>query len=216
MLQVTKLSANMHNKSWDKLFDEYTLDLDTQYNCKLPVYPPKNCIFRAFKMPIDHIKIVLLGQDPYHGPGQAHGLSFSVPAGIPIPPSLRNIYKELQNEFPERDYKFSIGDLSKWAERGIFLLNTALTVEEGRPNSHATIWTEFTDDVIKFIVDNNKDCIFLLLGNYAKTKDKVIKDKKRIVYGVHPSPLSAHRGFFGSGIFKEVENKLGTPFDWSI
>lgn len=232
----------MPGKSWDKLFDQYTFDLDTQYNCKLPVYPPKNCVFRAFEIPVDRIKIVLLGQDPYHGPGQAHGLSFSVPAGIPIPPSLRNIYKELQNEFPERNYTFGSGidvsktgvfetsiahnspcfqqgysgDLSQWAERGIFLLNAALTVEEGRPNSHADIWTEFTDDVIKYIVDNNEDCIFLLLGNYAKTKDKFIKNKKRIVYGVHPSPLSAHRGFFNSGIFKEVEDKLGAPFDWSI
>ena len=210
------MTAKMIHKSWNKLFDDYTFDLDTQYNCKHPVYPPKNRVFHAFETSVTDIKIVLLGQDPYHGPGQAHGLSFSVPPGIPIPPSLRNIYKELQNEFPERSYTFSKGDLSQWAERGIFLLNTALTVEEGRPNCHADVWVEFTDDVIRYIVDNNEDCIFLLLGNYAKMKDKLIKNKKRIVYGVHPSPLSAHRGFFNSGIFKEVENKLGISFDWSV
>jgi len=206
----------MIHSSWNKLFDEYNIDLEEHYKCKKPVYPPKNCVFRAFEMPLSNVKVVLLGQDPYHGPGQAHGLSFSVPDGIVIPPSLRNIQKELQIEFPERGYKYGkSGNLEKWVQQGIFLLNAALTVEEGRPNSHSEVWAEFTDDVIKYIAANT-NCIFILLGNYAKTKDKFIKNKDRIIYGVHPSPLSAHRGFFNSGLFKEVELKLGQEIDWSI
>ncbi len=206
----------MIHSSWNKLFDEYNIDLEEHYKCKRSVYPPKNCVFRAFEMPLSNIKVVLLGQDPYHGPGQAHGLSFSVPDGVAIPPSLRNIQKELQIEFPERNYKYGkSGNLEKWVQQGIFLLNAALTVEEGRPNSHSEVWAEFTDDVITYIAANT-NCIFILLGNYAKTKDKFIKDKNRIVYGVHPSPLSAHRGFFNSGIFKEVEEKLCEEIDWNI
>ncbi len=206
----------MIHSSWNKLFDEYNIDLEGHYKCKRTVFPPKNCVFRAFEMPLSNIKVVLLGQDPYHGPGQAHGLSFSVPDGVAIPPSLRNIQKELQIEFPERNYKYGkSGNLEKWVQQGIFLLNAALTVEEGRPNSHSEAWAEFTDDVIKYIAANT-NCIFILLGNYAKTKDKFIKDKNSIVYGVHPSPLSAHRGFFNSGIFKEVEEKLCEEIDWNI
>jgi uracil-DNA glycosylase len=165
-------------------------------------------------MPVSSIKVVLLGQDPYHGPGQAHGLSFSVPAGVPIPPSLRNIFKELQTEFPEREYKFTHGCLTAWHGRGIFLLNTALTVAPGKPNSHADRWTEWTDKVIEFIVANNSTCIFLLLGAFAQKKAILIDNPARWVFGIHPSPLSAHRGFFGSGIFLKVEEKLGEQIDW--
>jgi uracil-DNA glycosylase len=179
------------------------------------VYPPKDDIFRVFTMPVTDIRIVLLGQDPYHGPGQAHGLAFSVPDNIQIPPSLRNIYKELQQEFPERNYKFHSGNLKRWADKErIFLLNTSLTVEEHRPNSHVDIWSEFTDDVIRFIDKNNTKCVFLLLGNYAKDKAKLINNTNRIVTGVHPSPLSASKGFFGSDIFRKVELLLGEKVNW--
>lgn len=206
------------HSSWTPLFAQYEFDLD--FGGSVPVYPPHHQIFRAFSMPIDSIQVVLLGQDPYHGPGQAHGLSFSVPPGIAKPPSLYNILKELANEFPERNYNFGpSGCLESWAARGIFLLNSALTVEAGRAGSHLDIWEAFTDEVIEFIAKNNERCIFLLLGNYAKQKAALpaLADKKeRIVFGVHPSPLSAHKGFFGSDIFREVERRLGSPVDWSI
>ena len=165
---------------------------------------------------INAINLVFLGQDPYHGPGQAHGLSFSVPTNIPHPPSLKNIFKELKLEFPERNYNFTTGNLERWQnEEGIFLLNTSLTVEEHKPNSHQSMWKEFTDDVIKYISTNNAKCVFLLLGNYAKEKSSLIKDKSQIIQGVHPSPLSASRGFFSSKIFQQVEEKLNRQINWS-
>lgn len=204
--------------SWNPLFAQYEFDLDF-YSGPIPVYPPREQIFRAFSTPLADIKLVLLGQDPYHGPGQAHGLAFSVPPGIAKPPSLYNILKEITNEFPERNYQFGpSGSLEAWASRGIFLLNSALTVEAGRAGSHLDVWEGFTDDVIEYIATHNPNCIFLLLGNYAKQKAALpaLADKKeRIVFGVHPSPLSAHRGFFGSGIFREVERRLGEPIDWN-
>ena len=179
------------------------------------VYPPREQIFAAFAMPVTGIKVVLLGQDPYHGPGQAHGLSFSVPEGVPIPPSLRNIFKELVAEFPERGYDFKHGNLQAWHDReGIFLLNAALTVAPGKPMSHAKLWASFTDKVIEYILEHNKTCIFLLLGAFAQTKANIIDDPRRWVFGVHPSPLSAHRGFFGSNIFKRLEEKVGAPINW--
>lgn len=221
--------------AWQPLFDQYEIDLDSIYNDSvLPVYPLRTDVFRVFSMDPKEIRVVLLGQDPYHGPGQAHGLAFSVPEGVPTPPSLQNIFKELQHEFPERNYKFSHGSLARWhEEEKIFLLNSALTVLQGQPNSHSELWQEFTDDVIRFIVAANSSCVFapaeqarrtdlparpvfLLLGNYAKSKASLIDDPKRIVTGVHPSPLSAHRGFFGSGIFAAVEEKLGHNINWSI
>ena len=168
-------------------------------------------------MDVREIKVLLLGQDPYHGPGQAHGLSFSVPEGVKIPPSLRNIYKELQNEFPERNYKFDSGNLEKWFYREkIFLLNASLSVIKEKPGSQMKIWEGFTNNVIKFVSEQNKSCVFLLLGNFAKAKECLIYNKERIIKCVHPSPLSAHNGFFGSGIFKKVEELLGTNIDWSI
>lgn len=199
-----------HHKSWNELFDSVTIPsiIDEEF------YPPRDQVFTVFTMPVHSIKVVLLGQDPYHGPGQAHGLSFSVPEGIPIPPSLRNIFKELQAEFPERNYKFEHGCLAEWHDKEIFLLNAALTVAPGKPNSHADRWSSFTDEVIEYIVKHNPTCIFLLLGAFAQKKAVLIDNPARCVYGVHPSPLSAHRGFFGSSIFKKVENKLGEEIDW--
>ncbi len=159
----------------------------------------------------------MLGQDPYHGPGQAHGLSFSVPNGVRVPPSLQNIYKELQQEFPERNYKFTSGNLESWFYREkIFLLNASLSVIEGTPSSMMNIWEDFTNETIKFVSENNPNCVFLLLGTFAKAKKIFIKNKERIIEGTHPSPLAAHHGFFNSNIFKKIEEKLNCKIDWSI
>jgi uracil-DNA glycosylase len=211
---------NIH-PSWIPLFDKWNDKLkeiiSSVYdptNTK-QTFPPQELVFTPFTLDLTRIKLVLLGQDVYHGPLQAMGLSFSVPKNVKIPPSLVNIFKELSNEFPERNYTFTHGDLTLWASREhIFLLNCALTVKQATPLSHISIWQEFTDDVIKYIVTNNKECIFLLLGNYAKAKAKMIKNESRCVMGVHPSPLSAHNGFFNSDIFKKVETKLNYQINW--
>ncbi len=199
--------------SWKELFDEYEFDMNSIYSIG-EVYPPKECVFRVFEMDVKDIKILLLGQDPYHGPKQAHGLSFSVPDSEKIPPSLKNIYKELNMSFPERNYKFNSGNLEQWFTREkIFLLNSSLTVQKGKAGSDMYIWEEFTDKVIQFISEENEDCVFLLLGNYAKSKQKFIKNKNKIVTEVHPSPL-AH-GFVGSNVFRRVENVLEKSVNWS-
>ncbi len=201
--------------SWNDLFDETTADLsffDDLMDGEF--YPPREKVFNVFSMPVSDIKIVILGQDPYHGPGQAHGLSFSVPEGVPIPPSLRNIFKELAIEFPERGYDFKHGNLKSWHNRNIFLLNATLTVAPGRPNSHMPLWSQWTDKVIEYILKKNKTCVFLLLGAFAQTKANIIEDPQRWIFGIHPSPLSAHRGFFGSNIFKHLEEKIGQPINW--
>jgi uracil-DNA glycosylase len=199
--------------SWTNLFNQYDINIDDIYEGG-EVYPPKNLVFTVFKMDVKDIRIVLLGQDPYHRPKQAHGLSFSVPDSEKIPPSLKNIFKELILEFPERNYNFKSGNLEKWFTREkIFLLNSSLTVKEGKPGSHMKKWEAFTNDVIKFISEQNEDCVFLLLGNYAKSKNKFIKNKDKIVTEVHPSPLA--RGFVGSNVFKRVEDVLGKELDWS-
>lgn len=215
------------HESWYPLFQKWSNQLDTLledvYNPinKIATYPSKEHVFKAFDLPIPKIKCVLLGQDCYHGAGQAMGLAFSVSSNIKIPPSLINIFKELQLEFPEREYTFTHGDLSVWSSReGIFLLNAALTVQQSIPLSHIKRWEAFTDDVIQFILEKNNKCIFLLLGNYAKEKTKIIQkispitSNARIIKCVHPSPLSAHYGFFNSGIFKEVEKKLECTINW--
>ena len=202
--------------SWKPLFDKLLVNIDDLYsNPDNIIYPPKDVLFRVFEISIDEITIVLLGQDPYHNPGQAHGLSFSVPTGISIPPSLRNIYKELKLEYPNKKYEFKHGNLEQWFYREkIFLLNASLTVLAGKPGSHMKIWEAFTNDVIEFICNKNKNCVFLLLGNYAKKKEKFIMDKKRIVSGPHPSPLA--KGFIGSNIFIQVEKILNKEINWSL
>jgi uracil-DNA glycosylase len=174
------------------------------------VYPKKKHIYKVFEMNVKDIKLVILGQDPYHNKNQAHGLSFST-SNI-IPPSLRNIFKELQLNFKDRNYNFTHGNLTRWhKEEGIFLLNTALTVEENLPLSHIKKWNKITDAVIKYISDNS-NCVFLLLGNQAKAKDIFISNKKRIVYEKHPSPLA--RGFIGSNVFIRIESVLGNKINW--
>ena len=207
----------MMHESWKPLFDKYIFDdIDEFYSGKDEIYPKKEDLFRVFEMDVREIKVLLLGQDPYHGAGQAHGLSFSVPDGVKIPPSLRNIYKELQNEFPERNYTFNSGNLENWFYREkIFLLNSSLSVMKGKPGSMMNIWEEFTNDVIQFVSEQNNKCVFILLGNFAKAKELFIKNKSQIIKGVHPSPMAAFQGFFGCNIFKKVEEKLNQKIDWS-
>lgn len=222
---MAKYNPTIHS-SWFPLFTKWEQQLDSiladvyPVTSKLVTYPPICDVFNAFCIPVTEIKLVLLGQDCYHGEGQAMGLAFSTPKGVKIPRSLVNIFKELNNEFPERKYIFTTGDLTPWTTKeGIFLLNAALTVRQSAPLSHIKKWETFTDDVIRYTLENNPKCLFLLLGNYAKEKAKIIlhsknENEKRIIRGVHPSPLSAHNGFFTSGIFQKVESLLGTPIQW--
>lgn len=185
------------------------------------IYPLQKDIFNSLKLtPYESVKVVILGQDPYHGPNQAHGLSFSVRPGIPAPPSLQNIFKELHN-----DLGFSIpshGCLEKWAKRGVLLLNAALTVEAGKPKSHANIdWHRFTDQVIAILNDHPKGIVFLLWGSYAKQKAELITNlRHRILKAPHPSPLSAKRGFFGCRHFSKTNVLLRDigrkEIDWSL
>jgi uracil-DNA glycosylase len=183
------------------------------------VYPPPGKIFEAFNLcPFERVKVVILGQDPYHGPNQAHGLSFSVPEGQQRPPSLLNIYKELNNDLgiqPRQN-----GNLTHWAEQGVFLLNAILTVEDSKPASHQNMgWETFTDAVIKTISDKKDHVVFILWGAYAQKKGLIIDESKHfIIKSVHPSPLSASRGFFGSKPFSKTNEFLSAhgiePITW--
>ena len=185
------------------------------------IHPPAGRIFAALDAtPLERVKVVILGQDPYHGPGQAHGLSFSVPRGVPAPPSLLNIFAELK-----RDLGLPVprhGCLEAWAERGVLLLNAVLTVEAGRAGSHAGKgWEAFTDAVIDLVNREREQCVFLLWGAYAQKKGALI-DRMRhaVLRAPHPSPLSAHRGFIGCGHFSAANRYLqgggGDPVDWRL
>lgn len=203
----------MHHKSWNKFFNDNPIDLDKFYNDEVNIYPPKELVFKVFEMNIKDIKICILAQDTYYCENQANGLAFSVNKDIKIPPSLRNIFKEIKNNFPERNYEFEHGDLTRWFEiEKIFLLNTSLTVEEKKPGSHIPNWKNFTDNVIKYICKKNKNCIFLLLGKYAQGKKDLITNNK-IIEAPHPSPLA--RGFIGSEVFIKIEKKLDKEINWS-
>jgi uracil-DNA glycosylase len=186
------------------------------------VFPKGADIFNAFNTtPFDKVKVVILGQDPYHGENQAHGLSFSVQKGITIPPSLRNIYKELSTDVPGFVTP-GHGDLTEWAKQGVLLLNASLTVREGQPGSHQKMgWEQFTDNVIKTISDQKEGMVFILWGAFAQAKADLIDQKKHfIIRSPHPSPFSADRGFFGSKPFSktnEILLKAGKkPVDWQI
>ena len=185
------------------------------------IHPSPEHIFAAFDAtPFDAVKVVILGQDPYHGPGQAHGLCFSVLPGVPVPPSLANIYKELQSDvgFARPDH----GWLMPWAMRGVLLLNSVLTVEEGRAGSHqGRGWEGFTDHVIETLNREREGLVFLLWGSYAQAKGKVIDGRRhRVLKAPHPSPLSAHRGFLGCRHFSQANDYLArrgtTTVDWSL
>ena len=206
---------------WDSLeFNEVYKKVMHEYELK-EIYPPKDYIFNALKLTsYKDTKVVIVGQDPYHGEGEAHGLSFSVQKGVKIPPSLKNIYKELYSDLgivPEDN-----GDLSNWAKQGVLLLNSVLTVEKDKAASHRNIgWDVLTDYIIKMLNLKEEPIVFILWGNFAKKKAKLITNPKHlIITSAHPSPLSASRGFFGSKPFSKannflVNNKL-KPIDWKV
>ena len=188
---------------------------------KYTIYPAPNEIFTAFKLTSDKdTKVVIIGQDPYHEEGQAHGLAFSVRKGIDFPPSLRNIFTEIKNEYgydiPEN------GDLSKWARQGVLLLNATLTVRKGMANSHRDCgWQSFTDEVIKKLNERSDPIIFVLWGNFAKSKKELIDlNRHYVLLASHPSPLSAYNGFFGCGHFREINRILKSigkeEIDWRL
>lgn len=191
------------------------------------IYPNKNDVFNAFKtIDLSEIKVVILGQDPYHGCNesgqpQAHGLAFSVPEGTKAPPSLVNIYKELITDI-EGFVKPNHGNLISWADQGVLLLNTVLTVKKSNAHSHAKLgWEEFTGNIIEQINEHNEGCVFLLWGSHAHKKGKNINSNKHLVLaGPHPSPLSAYRGFFGCKHFSQANtwliNKKLTPINWTL
>ena len=184
------------------------------------VYPPGKYIFEAFnRTPFDKVKVVILGQDPYHEPNQAHGLCFSVRKGVRLPPSLVNIYKELEDEFGTK-FLDRDGDLSHWADQGVLLLNATLTVAAGNAGSHQGHgWEMFTDAVVSKLAEQRENLVFMLWGSYARRKGAVINRKRHLVLEcAHPSPLSVYRGFFGCGHFKKANEYLASNdlsvIDW--
>jgi uracil-DNA glycosylase len=184
-------------------------DIDKAYDTTT-VFPPKDKIFNAFDLtPLSELKVVLLGQDPYHAVGQAQGLAFSTPSSVKNPPSMRNILKEIDSDLT-RPSICEDGDLNPWAEDGVLLINAILTVEEAKPKSHHKLgWEIFTDNLIKFISSNTKDIVFILWGGSAIKKEKIIDTTSHhILKGVHPSPLSSYRGFFGCKHFSKTNDIL--------
>lgn len=213
-------------KSWKDLvseefkkpyFKELSEFVKSEYKSKT-VYPPPRLIFNALdSLPVDQVKVVVLGQDPYHGPGQAHGLSFSVPSTTPIPPSLQNIYKEL---YADLKIKRNGGDLSAWVKQGVLLLNSTLTVRAHQAGSHQNKgWENLTDAIIHKLAQTKKNLVFILWGKYAQNKGSFIDPNEHLVIkSSHPSPLSAYNGFFGSKPFSKTNNYLVSlnkdPISW--
>lgn len=214
-------------KSWKKLlapefekpyFQELAKFVRSEYQ-NTTVYPPPKFIFNALdSVPVNKVKVVILGQDPYHGEGQAHGLSFSVPDGIPLPPSLQNIYKEINSDLGVKKNKS--GNLEQWASQGVLLLNATLTVRANQAGSHQNKgWEVFTDAIIHLLAKDKNNLVFILWGNYAQKKGLFIDINKHLVLkSAHPSPLSAYNGFFGSKPFSQSNSYLithnQTPIDW--
>ena len=195
--------------------------LRTEKSAGKVIYPKGSAYFAALNAtPYAQVKVVILGQDPYPGPGQAQGLCFSVPPGVAPPPSLQNIYKELQADLGLTQQQFTHGCLTHWAAQGVLLLNSVLTVEHRRPGSHqGQGWEVFTDKIIEVLSAREKPCVFLLWGSYAQKKGAVIdRNKHKVLLAPHPSPLSAHRGFFGCRHFSECNELLRQideqPIDW--
>lgn len=210
-----KALADEFNKPY---FEQLTAFVKSEY-ATTTVYPEGKNIFNAFNLcPLPNVKVVIIGQDPYHEPRQAHGLCFSVQDGVEFPPSLQNIFKEIESDLgtpvPQS------GNLERWARQGVFLLNSILTVRAHQAASHANKgWETFTDEVIKQISDKTENVVFMLWGNYAKVKGKVIDTKKHLILNtVHPSPLSVYRGFFGCKHFSRANQYLTehgkTPINW--
>ncbi len=210
------LKGEFRKEYYKKLFDK----VNEEYRSRL-IFPPANDVFNAFHLtPLKEVKVVILGQDPYHGENQAHGLCFSVKPGVEIPPSLVNIYKELQD-----DLGCSIpnhGHLTKWAKQGVLMLNTVLTVRAHQANSHRAIgWEEFTDAAIRVLNEQGRPIVFILWGRPAQTKKTMLNNPNHLILEApHPSPLSAYRGFFGSKPFSQANRFLEEhgvePIDWQI
>jgi uracil-DNA glycosylase len=203
-------------------FEQIVFFLKTERMAGKTIYPPGPLIFNAFEQtPFDKIKVVIIGQDPYHGAGQAHGLCFSVQDGVPPPPSLVNIYKEIQSDIGI-EMPLKKGNLTHWAQQGVLLLNAALTVRANEPFSHSKIgWATFTDAVIQKIVEQKSGVVFLLWGKFAQEKQVLINETKHhVLKAAHPSPLSAHNGFWGCKHFSKTNNFLieqgQDPIDWKI
>ena len=188
---------------------------------KAEIYPAREDMFSCFVVcPLGKTKVVVIGQDPYHGPGQAHGMSFSVRPGVKIPPSLRNIYKELKSDLdinPPKD-----GYLEKWAKEGVLLVNTSWSVERGKPSSHANLgWMEFSENLLEFLNDFERPLVFILWGTHAQKVGSIITNPKHLkIISAHPSPFSANRGFFGSKPFSRTNDFLGEqgqrPINWQL
>ena len=216
------------DNSWKEIFKDYpkrnelglTVDNINKKRQTATIYPPKELVFKVFDLPLQDIKVVILGQDPYHNPGQACGLSFSVNDGVPLPKSLINIYKELYDDLGITPAK--TGNLEKWFKQGVFLLNSVLTVEEYSPASHSNVgWQDFTDYIIETISQKNNNVVFVLWGSYARSKKTLIDSSRhKIIESPHPSPLSAYRGFFGSKVFSRINSYLEEvgkkPIDFNL
>ena len=219
------------NEKWKSLLKgeftkSYCIDLNRiildEYSQK-KIYPPLKEVFNAYNFSSpQNIKVVIIGQDPYHGKGQAHGFSFSVKNGIKHPPSLKNIFKELTLDDAVEFETPLNGNLSKWAEQGVFLLNATLTVPEATPNAHQKLgWSNFTDETIKLISDQLENIVFMLWGNFAIQKSELIDESKHLILTApHPSPFSAHKGFFGCNHFSKCNSYLKKnnlkPIDWNL
>jgi len=205
-LATTKTwQAALKEEKQKPYFKDLMLKLNKAYQAGKVIYPAKKDIFNAINLcSLDQVKVVIVGQDPYHGPGQAHGLSFSVPDGIRIPPSLKNIYKEICSEY--HSPMPASGDLTHWAKQGVLLLNATLTVEQGQANSHAKWgWQNFTDKIIHILNEQDQPTVFLLWGAFAAKKCSFINNPKHLILKApHPSPLSAHRGFLGCQHFSKA------------
>lgn len=210
-----ELLKNEFDKPYFKSLSEF---VHNEYKTNT-IYPPAKFIFNALdSLPVDKVKVVIIGQDPYHGEGQAHGLSFSVPDGISLPPSLQNIYKELSADLGKVHSKS--GNLEHWVKEGVLLLNATLTVRAHQAGSHQNKgWEQFTDAIIHHLADSKENLVFILWGNYAQRKGAFIDTQKHLVIkSAHPSPLSAHNGFFGSQPFsktnKYLEAHCRSPINW--
>jgi uracil-DNA glycosylase len=219
MIQWADIFREEKQKAYYGKIEEY---VKQRRDAGVVVYPPEKDVFNAFKLtPFENVKVVILGQDPYHGANQAHGLAFSVEGDVAKPPSLVNIFKELASDIADFQIP-SHGNLTQWATQGVLLLNTVLTVEAGQAHAHAKIgWEQFTDFIITQISVHSQNTIFLLWGSHAQKKGRVIDDSKHVVLSCpHPSPLSAHRGFFGSRHFSQTNGflrKLGKDeINWQL